>query len=144
MKRIINGRKYDTDTARYVGMWDNGEEYGELGYERSELYRKRNGEYFVMFEGGANTRYARQDGLNGWTGGSAIQPMEFEDAREWAERHLKVDEYEAEFGEAPEGDDDLVAVTFRITEGARSILQREASRTWETQSAIIERAVRNL
>lgn len=138
MKKIINGRKYDTDTAHYVGHWDNGEEYGDFGYEEAKLYRKRNGEHFLALYGGANTRYAKSDGTGSWSGGSMIQPVSFEDAREWAERHLKVEDYEAEFGEAPGGDEDLVAVTVRITEGARQKLQRESSRTGKTQSAIVE------
>ena len=40
MKKIINGKKYDTDTASCVGSWDNGYGYSEFGYFSEALYRK--------------------------------------------------------------------------------------------------------
>lgn len=61
----------------------------------------------------------------------------------WAEERLGADEYESEFGEVGEGDGD-VAVSFRISEAARTILKREASRTGRTQSSIVDGLVRTL
>jgi len=50
MKRVINGRRYDTDKATLVGEACHGEPM-EAGYTRETLYRKRGGEYFVRTQG---------------------------------------------------------------------------------------------
>lgn len=47
MKFVINGRSYDTDTAILVGEHVSGEPI-EPGYTRETLYRKREGEYFLV------------------------------------------------------------------------------------------------
>ena len=103
MKKIINGKKYDTDTAKEAGSYQKG--YGrDLSYYREELYRKKTGEYFLFGEGGPATKYAEAEGQNSWTGGERIMPMTYDEAREWAEKHLEADEYEAIFGEIVEDD----------------------------------------
>ena len=50
MKRVINGRSYDTDTATLVGEHVAGEP-GQTEYTRETLYKKRGGEYFVWVQG---------------------------------------------------------------------------------------------
>ena len=50
MKRVINGRRYDTDKATLVGEACHGEPM-EAGYTRETLYRKRGGEYFIVVQG---------------------------------------------------------------------------------------------
>lgn len=101
MKKIIDGKKYDTDTAKRVGAWDNGYIYGDLDFHEEELYRKSNGEFFMMGWSGARGAYATRDG-NGMRGGGAIVPLSDAEARAWAERHLDADAYEALFGAVPE------------------------------------------
>ena len=63
MKKIINGRKYDTDTASMVGEWSDGYP-SDFRYEAETLYRKRNGEYFILGEGNAMSRYAESRGAS--------------------------------------------------------------------------------
>ena len=58
MKKIINGKLYDTSTAHLVGEWDN-QLYGNPDYAAESLYRKRTGEFFLHGEGGARSRYAQ-------------------------------------------------------------------------------------
>ena len=50
MKRVINGRRYDTDKATLVGEACHGEPM-QPGYTRETLYRKRGGEYFIVVQG---------------------------------------------------------------------------------------------
>ena len=50
MKRVINGRRYDTDKARLVCEHVSGEP-GQTGYSRATLYQKRGGEYFFRHQG---------------------------------------------------------------------------------------------
>ena len=47
MKKIINGRLYDTGTAKEIGCYENGYGAGDFRYYYESLYRKRTGEYFL-------------------------------------------------------------------------------------------------
>lgn len=101
MKKIINGKKYDTDTAKYVAGDSSTYPANDFHYWDEELYRKKTGEYFLYGKGGPMTSYAESSG-SGWTWGSDIIPYTESEARKWAERHCTVDEYEEIFGEVEE------------------------------------------
>ena len=101
MKQIINGKKYDTETAKKVGSWSNGYSYSDFSSCTEELYRKRTGEYFLYGIGGPMSRYSQSYG-NTTSGGEKIIPMTEAEARKWAEEHLDGDEYEEIFGEVEE------------------------------------------
>ena len=101
MKKIIDGKLFNTETASCVGS-DQYSYPRDFNYWREELYRKKNGEYFLHAEGGANTCYSRSVGTNEWSGGATIVPMDVDEAKEWAEKRLDADTYIAEFGEPEE------------------------------------------
>lgn len=101
MKKIINGKKYDTETATKTGEWWNGYSCNDFSFCKETLYRKRTGEFFLFGDGGAKTRWAQADG-DGLRGGEGIEPLTEGEAREWAERRLGVDEYESIFGDVEE------------------------------------------
>ena len=54
MKKIINGKVYDTASAKLVGEWDNGRYGRDFGRCAEELYQKRTGEFFLHGSGGAS------------------------------------------------------------------------------------------
>lgn len=143
MKKIIDGKKYDTETAREVGSWDNGCFVTDMQYFSETLYRKRTGEYFLYGEGGAMSRYAEPCEGNSWTSGEHIFPLSYEEATHWAEEHMDADDYESEFGEVSEDGED-VAVTVRVPASAKAALDRECSRTGESRSAIVARLLGTL
>ena len=96
MKKIILGRRYDTETSEMVGS--NGYSYpGQFEYWCETLYRKRTGEYFLHGEGGAMSKYAQSTDETHTGSGEQIIPMSEEEAREWAEENLDGDEYELAF-----------------------------------------------
>lgn len=101
MRKIINGKMYNTETAKKVGERSCGY-VGDFRYFSESLYRKRTGEYFLHGEGGPMSKYAESCGQNQWQGGASIIPVTQQDAREWAEKHLSVEEYIDEFGEPEE------------------------------------------
>jgi hypothetical protein len=101
MKKIINGKKYDTDSANCVGDWANGYGHGDFQYAEERLYRKRTGEFFLHGEGGAMSNYAESYG-NERYGGKKIIPLSENEAKKWAENHLDGDEYEKIFGSVDE------------------------------------------
>lgn len=102
MKRIINGKKYDTATAKEIGSASNGGGWRDFSHWEETLYRKKTGEFFLFGEGGPMTCYSVSCGQNSWSGGSAIRPLTEAEAKEWAERYLDVDDYEEIFGEVEE------------------------------------------
>ncbi len=97
MKKIISGKKYDTETATKIGTQDNIDgrnilACNDFNYRESTLYRKKTGEFFLHYDGGGNTPYR----------GGAIEPVTEDEAKRWSEKHLTVEEYEAVFGEVGE------------------------------------------
>ena len=56
MKKIINGKLYDTETAKLIGRSYHGEGPRDFRHYSEELYRKRTGEYFLYGEGGPMSR----------------------------------------------------------------------------------------
>lgn len=102
MKKIINGKKYDTNTAKEVGYWNNGLLLTDINYIEEILYQKKTGEFFLYGKGGARTEYAEHIGENNSRSGSNIILLAEDEAKKWAEERLAVDEYEEIFGEVEE------------------------------------------
>ncbi len=96
MKKIINGKRYDTGTAKLIGeaSYSNRTDFN---YWSEELYQKRTGEFFIYGEGGPASKYSRSTGQNQWSGGEKIIPLTIKEAKEWAEKYLDADEYEILF-----------------------------------------------
>lgn len=140
MKKIINGRRYDTETAKELGYYWNGLAVTDFSRIEETLYRKKTGEYFLYGEGGAMSKYAEADGT-GWCGGSRIIPLPIEDAKTWAEEHLTADEYEDIFGEASE-DDDKITVSLRMTPATRAKLKDMAAEEGKPLSDIVEELIK--
>lgn len=87
MKTIINGKRYDTDTADLLCEEPCPFQPGDLKWHGTNLYRTHKGAFFLAGRGGAMSRWRESLGGNGWTGGSGIQPITAEEARnvlEWA------------------------------------------------------------
>ena len=76
MKRIINGKKYDTDTAIEV-----------LPSARNALFQKTNGEFFVLSQSSVSL--------------TEIHPLTLDEAKKYVENHAN-DKYESIFGECQE------------------------------------------
>jgi hypothetical protein len=102
MKKIINGKRYDTETAQLIGSASYSNRT-DFHFWNEELYRKKTGEFFLYGEGGAMSRYSRSTGQNEIYGGAEIRPLSLEEAQEWAEKYLDADEYEEVFGHIEEG-----------------------------------------
>lgn len=107
MKKIINGKLYDTSTAKLIGADGSNGSHSDFDYFEETLYKKRTGEYFLYGYGGPRSRYSECLGDNSWGWGEAIIPLSFAKAREWAEEHLSVDDYAGAFGMPDEGTDAL-------------------------------------
>lgn len=138
MKKIINNRLYNTETAKEIGTYSNAGGWRDFNHYEETLYRKKTGEYFIYGEGNANTRYAVLVDQNTWSGGSKIIPINYEDARKWAEENLTADEYEAAFGAVDEGEAGKQIVSISINAAKWENARREAARLGISISEYIE------
>ena len=81
MKRVINGRRYDTDKATLVSEHISGEPM-EVGYRRESLYRKKGGEHFLVVQGAYTFN---------------IVPLKYQEAQAWALANMGGAAYTEEF-----------------------------------------------
>ena len=86
MKRIIDGKRYDTATAERVANWNSGHNYRDFHRVEETLYRTKNGRWFIHGEGGALTPWREETG-QGYCAGEDIRPISEEKARFWLEAH---------------------------------------------------------
>lgn len=101
MKRIINGRMYNTETAVKVADFFAGSSAGDFSHFGEELYRKKTGEWFLYGYGGPMSCYAVSYGSE-TSGSSEIMPYTEKEAKAWLEENGFVDEYIKYFGEPEE------------------------------------------
>ena len=102
MKKIINGRMYDTETAEKIEEWDNGIYGNDFRSCEETLYKKTKGEYFIYGSGGALSKYSIPCGNNSSSGSCDIIPLTEDEAKIWMEEKGDPDAYTEEFGEVPE------------------------------------------
>ena len=104
MKKIINGHKYDTDTAKVIDTYCNELPMSSLDYLCEKLYQKGNGEFFLHGYGGVRTAYANRVSyiVAPVCSGEDIIPMSLDETKEWVSTHSTVDIYETLFGKVAE------------------------------------------
>lgn len=139
MKRIIDGKRYDTSTAEEVGFAKHGSRR-DFAYYEETLYCKRTGEYFLYGYGHGESKYAKQV-LGDWGPGEDIIPMTYEQARKWAEVSLDADEYEREFGPTSEDGGDDVVLSVRVSPSTREVLRRLSKQTGRSQGDLLDEIV---
>lgn len=83
MKKIINGKRYDTETATLMASYDNGLPRGDFKSLSEKLYKNETGEFFLYGKGGAGTRWSHRccDGV--YMNGEMIVPLSLAEAKEW-------------------------------------------------------------
>lgn len=101
MKQIINGKRYDTNTATFVAKYGRGLGRGDFSNYDEELYRTPRGNWFLAGEGGPMTKYSRPCG-NMTSGGSGIIPLSPDEARSWLENKEETDALEQYFSDSLE------------------------------------------
>lgn len=101
MNKIINGKRYDTNTAKQIGSRDANKE-GNFFF-RETLYRKKFGEFFLA---------VIYNGCDIYAGDDHITPISIEQAQKWVSKNMDGDEYESIFGPVQE---DKVQVSMWIT-----------------------------
>jgi len=141
MKKVINGKVYDTATAERIGEWDNGYYPNDFNYCSETLYRKRTGEFFIHGAGHAMSRYATHHGnSSGW--GETIFSVSYEDAQEWVEEHLSADTYEKLFG-IDEEDESRTRVNISLENSVIAKAKQDAGKLGLSVSEYIANLIKN-
>ena len=110
MIKSINGKSYNTESAKQIGYWTNGGEVSPEDQVTEALYRKRSGEYFLYGEGGPTTRYGKYSRRKGWQPGAKIIPLMKDKAMAWAKEHLSEELYNAAFSMPDTGESKMLTL----------------------------------
>jgi hypothetical protein len=140
MKKIIRGRKYDTDTAELVGEYQYSYPR-DFNYCREELYRKRTGEFFLYGTGGPLSKYGETTGQNEWSGSEAITPLDLVDAKDWVEENCDAETYEKLFG-VVDDDGEKVITTISLSKPVAQMLEQQAIDHRAPKSEWIEKLIK--
>ena len=124
MKRVIKGKRYDTDKATLVGEHVAGEP-GQPEYTREALYKKRGGEYFVRVQGPYTL--------------DAVVPLSVQEAGNWVLDNKGKAAYTEEF--CSQG---VVSVNVRLTLACKRMVDRMANETGTSRSQVMEDCVRTV
>lgn len=142
MKKIINGKLYNTDTARSIGSDFHGAYGRDLDFWREELYQKKTGEFFLHGEGGPMTKYCQQLGQNEWGAGEMVIPMSYASAEKWAAEHLDADDYQKAFGRISE-DEENQTLSVSLSAQAAQKLRQLAAKNGKSISGLIADLIEN-
>lgn len=85
MKRIIDGKLYNTETATKICNDSYGYS-GDFKYFDEDLYVTKNGNYFLAGEGGAASKYGKATGQGETSGSVGIFALSKQEAFEFCQR----------------------------------------------------------
>lgn len=86
MIKVIDGKRYNTDTAEHVLGHSNGHFSSDFKYRSKDLYRTNKGAWFLHHEGGALSDMAVSIS-GGSEGSSSIEPVTDDDAFGFLQAH---------------------------------------------------------
>jgi len=96
MKKLINGKLYDTETAEEIYTSDNGIYGNDFRRYSETLYRTKKGVFFLYGEGGPLSKYAVNHG-NSTSGGSDITVLSNIEAFEWLQENQAIEKIQELF-----------------------------------------------
>lgn len=130
VKRIIDGKTYNTETATQISGWSDFYGPAEAG---GFLYQSRFGAFFEFsyLDGAAEDDYEK------------ITPLSPEEARLWLEKYESQNPelIESLFGEMPEAGSSEVKYTLRMPESLRNRLNEKAKENSQSLNAWIIRCL---
>lgn len=97
MKKVINGKVYNTETATEIDTYSNSYYTSDFNYFSETLYKTKKGNYFIHGVGNASSKYSCSVGNNGRGGSSEIIPLSESEAMNWLEENGDPEIIEKEF-----------------------------------------------
>jgi len=88
MRKIVDGKIYDTEAAERIAERRTGYGRGDFNWCEESIYRTKKGNWFLAGQGGAMTRYAQSSGEYKTTSLDII-PLSDEEAVEWLQEHAQ-------------------------------------------------------
>ena len=85
MKKIIDGKLYNTATAKQIASACSDLPQSDFGWWSEELYLTKNGAWFIAGQGGALSQWSQPYGSNGSCGSCGIKPLTESEAQQWLE-----------------------------------------------------------
>lgn len=138
MKKIIQGKLCDTETAKELGSYSFSYP-SQFDWYRETLYRTKSGTYFLHGEGNAASPYAYACPTGGFDPGEKIRVLEPDDAKAWAEDKLDADDYLKVFGDPEETS--TVQICVAIPTEVKKHMEELKATTGMTFGEIVETAV---
>ena len=82
MKKIIDGKVYDTNKAnRVCEVLSSTQNHADFGWHDTELYRTAKGRFFVAGKGGPSSMWAERVDQNSWQRGEGMSAVREVEAR---------------------------------------------------------------
>jgi hypothetical protein len=97
MIRIIDGKRYNTQTAELVAEVPCGYYSTDFNYHDTGIYISQKGTWFLAGSGNALSMWAKRAPGGGYGPGRGIRPLDDDDAREHLERAGATDAIERFF-----------------------------------------------
>lgn len=97
MKKVINGKSYNTETADKVASWSNDYSTSDFNWCEESLYKTKKGQWFIAGEGGAMSKYSKPCSNNSQCGGDGLELLTPDEAKSWLEDRDEIDILEAHF-----------------------------------------------
>lgn len=99
MKRVIDGKRYDTETANKLFEYQGGDGRGDLDWHCTALYRTKRGVFFIAGQGNARSLWAQRYDSGASGPGFGIRVLSDDSARSLLERFNQIDLLEEFFGD---------------------------------------------
>ncbi|PYX53895.1 MAG: hypothetical protein DMG76_23630 [Acidobacteria bacterium] len=97
--KIIDGKRYNTATATEVAQWCNNYPTSDFKFCWEILYRTSKGTWFLVGQGGAQSKYSRSYGNHGSCGGRDLIVLSETEAKAWLEAHEQNEALESYFAD---------------------------------------------
>lgn len=91
MKKIINGKHYDTTNATIIGQHQIGRPDRRVYLKEGLYHTPRSKDFFLAGESGPYGPYAKYLGDNTYGYGEGVRPLTVPQAVEWAKHYLGKD-----------------------------------------------------
>ncbi|WP_321309488.1 hypothetical protein [Marinifilum fragile] len=99
MKTKINGKTYNTETAKLLGSYRVGSSFDSISYLSEDLYITRKKEFFIYYRGGMLSIYAKYNNDGFPRDGFGFKVLTPDEAFDWLKKHNRKDAIENYFSE---------------------------------------------
>ncbi|MCV3769086.1 hypothetical protein [Rhizobium sp. TRM95796] len=89
--QVVDGLRYNTETAIEICTYYSTADVGDFTYECTTLFQTKKGRFFIAGHGGPRSRWSRSLGNNTIASGEGLRPISAEEARRFAEQNADPD-----------------------------------------------------